>query len=313
MKVIVAVVCVVAATEAGIRAAGARISMDDLHCAMIPAIAAKLSERPPPRILFLGNSLTRRGVRLDSFQDQLADTGLPPVSCEKVFPDDTVVGNWYYLYKCEFAEMSREPELAVFGFVGDQLSDQADFRAGKVAKTVSKLHHLEEIFEHDLVRFDDRAGFLLAFALDSVCKHERVKSRALTVLIPHYKTQTRAINFILQSSASGQAHGGAERPRCTYERLRRLLQILRQGGTRGVFILMPHPGYQSLDPELLRVLADGEALFVDLHGLSARVEGHFPDGYHMDAMAADLYSRAAADAVSGELRRITSRRRETGI
>jgi hypothetical protein len=102
LKVVLVVLVALAACEAGVRKLGPSVSLDDRHCAQIPDIAAGLARRRPPRILFLGNSLTRAGVSLDSFREQLAGTALGEANCAAVFPDNTVVSNWYYLYKCRF-------------------------------------------------------------------------------------------------------------------------------------------------------------------------------------------------------------------
>ncbi len=69
----------------------------------------------------------------------------------------------------------------------------------------------------------------------------------------------------------------------------------------GGFRLMPMPGEQSLDPRLVETIESGGMTFVDCRSLRASTKGHYPDGYHMDPVAAVIYSRAVADAMASHL------------
>ena len=62
--------------------------------------------------------------------------------------------------------------------------------------------------------------------------------------------------------------------------------------------MMPLPGGQSVDTKLVETIESNNMTFFDLRELASRTEGHYPDGYHMDAVAGDIYSRAVAEALA---------------
>jgi len=293
---------VLVACEVALRIAGSRLSFDERHRRAIPAISARLHGAPSPRILFLGNSLTRCGVDLRSFSSELEQNGLPPVRCEKVVPDDTVISDWYYAYRSYFSDRGLSPDMVIVSFVGEQLSDQAGFQVRKLASLVSGTPSLASVFENDLHTLEDRASFLFAYASLAVSRQEEVKNRSLTVLIPHYRSQTRRLNSVIRSHKQQKEATEPAGSQPTYQRLQRFVQLLQQGKTQGVFVLMPGEHSESLDPKLVETLQKNGMVFLDLRYLLPQVDGHFPDGYHMDSMAANIYSRTIAGALHERLR-----------
>ena len=67
-------------------------------------------------------------------------------------------------------------------------------------------------------------------------------------------------------------------------------------------LLVPLPGEQSVDAQLVNTIENNDMTFFDFRGLASRTNGHYPDGYHMDSAAADIYSRAIAEAFAQRFR-----------
>jgi hypothetical protein len=298
-QVLFAVVLALAACEVATRAKVARHAFD-LHKQQIPGTAAELSDQPSPRILFLGNSLTKLGVNVDSFRAAFTDHALQAPACAKVHPDDTTIQHWYYVFERHFSSRNTAPECVIFTFCYDHLSDQVEPRDRRLAKTIQGPAQLTDVLLKDMTSIDRRVGFLMAYLLRAVSDQSELKNAVLNRLIPHYSKETQRLNSVRRKYEEAKvSQEDAPQPAAfTYRRLERLIELLRQSGSHGVFCLMPLPSEQSLDPELVRTIESGGMTFLDLRELICQTEGHYPDGYHMDSVAADIYSRAIADALT---------------
>ncbi len=299
MLLVVAIVLV--AGEVGAHVLSRTFS-DVRHRQQIPEIAEQIREAPSPRVLFLGNSLTRRGISLDAFQDQLRRRGAALGGAWKVCPDDTTLRHWHYTIEKHFLERQPpvSPEYVVITFVGDSLTDQAAQRTRRLALNVQGVRQVVEVLRHDVKCLDEAAYFLASHCLKALAYQPEIKDGILRRLVPYYRSETRRLNqrhqaYLARVSSQKEAEGGT--PAYTYQELQRFMQTLRTSGAHGVFCLMPLPDEQSLDPRLVETIESAGMTFVDFRDLAVHTKGHYPDGYHMDAVAADMYSRAVAEPV----------------
>ena len=85
--------------ESSIRLGSQLLSIDDAHIKSVPDLISELAECKSPRILFIGNSLTREGVDLKELKKELDIAGLHDANIAAVFPDDTTPIHWQYIVK----------------------------------------------------------------------------------------------------------------------------------------------------------------------------------------------------------------------
>ncbi|MDY0171047.1 MAG: hypothetical protein RBS80_31195 [Thermoguttaceae bacterium] len=304
-KVLLSVALVLAATEVGTHVFSRGFS-DVQHRNQIPAIASSLGNAPPPRILFLGNSLTRQGVSLKSFADQLRRHDVQVGGIFKVCPDDTTLRHWHYVFEGHFGNRfgGQAPDYVIVTFVRDHLSDQVDQRTRRMALNVAGMPQVVEVLCRDVRSLDEGAYFFAAHYLKAIAHQPEIKDGILRRLIPHYHAEIQRLNEMQRTCRAKNRVPGPTRPeeaRFTYDQLEQFVSMLHENHCHGVFCLMPLPGEQSLDANLVKTIESRGMTFLDLRDLASHTEGHYSDGYHMDAVAADIYSRAVADALTERL------------
>jgi hypothetical protein len=298
-KVVLVVLLAIAACELGVRALAGE-SANDRHHEEIPAIAAELNSSAAPRLLFLGNSLTRLGIRADSFTEELEKRNLRVGGMAKVTPDSSIVAQWYSLYDGYFSKEVTEspPNCVVVTFVNEYLSDQAPSRHRHSALVVRGPKQIWDVLRHDIHSFDEGADFVVACFSKSVAHQESIKDRLLAAAVPSYKEEKQRLNRLRRASVVTARKTGDEKFKYTYANLRRFMQLMRESGSHAVFCYIPIPGTPILDEQLPREIEQGSMTFIDFRALYERTQGHYPDNYHMDSFAADIYSRAVADALA---------------
>ncbi len=217
-------------------------------------------------------------------------------------PDDTTLSGWHYVYERYFDGKARRqpPDCVVVTFVTDRLADQVELRVRRDARIVSGWRQVAKALRYDVHSIEHRAQFLAAYCVRSVAYQGGIKRGVLGRIVPHYASETRRLNTIHRKYLSEKAEQNhqEQQKEHTYNRLLRFMAMLKRNGSRGVFCLMPLPSKQSLDAKLVETIRSDGMSFFDFRDLSAQTRGHYPDGYHMDEVAADIYSRALADEFS---------------
>jgi hypothetical protein len=281
----VTVAAVLALGEAVLRVGGQRLSADVQHIRSIPARAERLAKADGLRILFLGNSLTREGVRLDVVQEQLGCR--PPAALERVFPDDTTILDWYYLFRNDFAGQ-KAPSVLVLSFAKGQLTDATPIHAERIAGSFGGWSNAREMLGFDLDGLGDRVDYVLASTLRMFSEKERVRDRVLATATPDYRSTAQRLN----DSERVARPGGASRPPETFSRLRRLLQLCRERKVHVIVVAMPVSRGYGVDPHLSEVLREERADFLDMRQAPGLAEVDYADGYHLSPRGAEIYSAA---------------------
>ncbi len=274
--------------------------LDVQHHLALPEIAATLAEAPSPRLLFLGNSLTRRGIDVTTFEGELAKHGMQAGGIAKANPDATAVVQWRATFEHYFATHNPPPDCVVVSFVSVQLTDQVDISNRLTAKLIGGVPQWLDVLRHDVESFDDGAELTMACLFQSIAYQENAKNRILGFVIPHFREQRQRLNDRRRATAAARRNRKGEN-HFTYYRLHRLIESLKDKGCRVVFCLMPLPEVQAYDPQLAVELQNASAMFFDMRGVHPKIEGHYPDGYHMDETAARIYSQELADAFADRM------------
>lgn len=301
-KVLLVVALVLVAGEVGAHALSRTFS-DVQRREQIPETVAQIGEAASPRILFLGNSLTRRGVSLNAFREQLGKHGITVGGAWKVCPDDTTLRHWYYVFERHFAgpPPARSPDYVVVSFVGNALADQVESRTRRLALNVEGARQISHVLRHDLESLDEAGYFLASHWSKAIAHQPEVKDGILRRIVPYYREETERLNWVHHEhraktpATDASAAGTAQ---LTYHGLGQFLDMLKANDCHGVFCLMPLPGEQPLDLRLVETIESAGMTFGDCRGLRVRTQGHYPDEYHMDPTAAGIYSRAVAVALA---------------
>ncbi len=280
-----AVGVVLAIGEAVLRVGGQRLSADVQHIRSIPARAERLAKADGLRILFLGNSLTREGVRLDVVQQQLDCRS--PVALERVFPDDTTILDWYYLFRNDF-EGRRAPNVLVLSYAKGQLTDATPIHSERIAGSFGGWSNAREMIGSDLDSLGDRIEYVLSSALRLFSERERVRDRVLATATPDYRSTAQRLNESERVPKSPAAIRKAEK----FSRLRRLLEACRDRRVHVVVVAMPVPGGYGIDPRFYGVLREERADFLDMRETPGLTGSDYADGYHLATRGAEIYSAA---------------------
>jgi hypothetical protein len=271
-----------------------KLSKDVEHLQAFEALAAKLARAPygQPKLLFLGNSLTRYGVDEAVFSETLTElTGQPPATV-KVVPDNTAVADWSYVFRNQFARPDRAPDMLVIGFEAGHLRDAPSRHPDRLAQYYCTWSDWPELCRRDLPNFESRAAFVLEKSSAMVGNRDRVTRRALDMLIPGYREGMDRIN------ASLMPHGSATIAP-TYDRLGNLIELAQQQKVEVVLAAMPVPERYEFDAELLGLVQKKRVKLIDLRTVDGIEPTMFFDGLHMDAAGGKIYSRALAQQLAG--------------
>lgn len=288
-KVLLPLVVLLLIVEVGIRIVEPRLSLDILHIRRIPAIADSMREAEGTRVLFLGNSLTRYGVNLDLIGSGLEELGTSRTSLHAIYPDDTTVLDWLYLFEDAVVRAGAAPELLVIGFSHAHLTDAPvrpaqTYRLGRFS---TAWQDVPRLFRHDVTELDDRVSVIASKLSAAFADRERLSSRFLD-LLPGYRNSSRQINDVL--GGKGVTPSGAAAT--SFDRLERLAAVASESGSRIVFVAMPTREHYELSPELIEALSAAGADLIDLREVDGLTREHFVDSLHMGSVGGELYSAA---------------------
>lgn len=286
-RVLLFVAAVVLLCEGALRASAGRLSADVKHIRQIPALAAQMARARGERVLLLGNSLTREGVKIAHVRSALECGDGRPVFCEIAYPDDTAVLDWYYLFRHYFSGRSA-PDYLVLGYVKDHLADSETVHADRIAAYFGGWSNASEMLSTDLHTLNGRMDYLLSSALRVFSERERVRLRVLSIVAPDILQAAQRLNEAERMRVGADEAG--KRP--TYTRLERLLELCARRKVRAVFVAMPQPTPSYVDPELPVVLARHGGQFLDMRYTPGLTKEDYADGFHMNPRGAAIYSQA---------------------
>ncbi len=333
MKVIAAVLVLLAGWETVCRLAGPNLDYDRRHIHAFPDIISRLDAGEGPRVLLLGNSLMMHGTKTETVRTELEALRCRGMSVERITPVGTTVLDWHYLLQ-RYAGDGDGPELIVVGFGPSHLDDNNTKRLPRLARHFTAWRSMYELFAHDITGFDDRCQIVLARSLamfgDQLLWQEMVGN----YMTPDFQEGTRQINRTLdqqERARAGEAGSAddAPQPAPQHNRVRRMIRLLRGRGSRVVFVAFPADGYELPAGIAEAIEAEG-ARFIDARGQltddADDADGYHPsattfrkhltsigapglftresdyrDGYHLSETSAEVFSKYIASLVRDEL------------
>jgi hypothetical protein len=291
-RVLLFVVLASAASEAAMRFAAARLSLDLQHIAGIPGVAEAIRRDSSRTVLFLGNSLTRRGLDLRVIGPTLGKG----IHAYAVYPDDTTILDWHYTLERFFVDAGAAPDVVVVGYASFHLDDSAPCHPERIAQYAG-LRYAGELFANDLRSTGARANYLLSSVSMAFAEGGRLRLMVLDHLIPGYRAAAQWLN----SAALGELERNTG---SSLERLKRFLALCRAARIAPVFVAMPVPGSYPLDPRIPATIAAGGGRLIDLRETPGIDDSCYLDGHHLNPRGAVLYSTALAPRLHAALQEI---------
>ena len=285
--------------ECAMRMAGDALSVDMRHIREIPRLANELAAADPIRMLFLGNSLTRQGFDAAVFVQTLQKNGTTPPEVRSVYPDDTTIVEWSALFQHYFPDADRVPDIVVIGFAGNHLSDATTVHPARLGRFCSSLSDLPRIFRYDVVDFEGRSEYLLAYASSVFGNRRRVPRRFFDLWVPHFRQARSEINRNLRTSSAKPTSDRIQ----SYTRLERFGRLLRAQNVRSIAVAMPLPKVYPLDAGLREALDAHGIELVDARKVPGISRASYRDGQHLNPSGARLYSEWLARRLAADLAR----------
>jgi hypothetical protein len=289
--------------EVAVRGVESRLSVDIQHLDEIPSILTDLEDDGlaggAQTMLFLGNSLTRRGVDLELIESSFQSSGISNVRAAAIYPDDTTVLDWLHLYESKVAEENVVPDVVVVSFGDLHLEDRPLTRAQthRLGRHFVSWSSLRSLFSHDATTLADRSEVLLSKVSALFANRERIALRILSFL-PYYQQSARTVND-LNVSANASVDS-AHVP--TFERLRRLIATVEASGAELILVAMPILEGFEVHPSIYALAESHGVDLVDARFVPGLMDEHFEDTLHLDpATGGQIYSRHLASRLAALL------------
>jgi hypothetical protein len=290
IRVIMGVVFLLLVFENLARIVEVRLSKDVRHIREIPRIVERLRKAKPIRVLFLGNSLSRAGIDVETIRQTIQSQAGEGLTLERIIPDDTALCDWYYLYRRFLVNRHVTPDLVVVGYIGNQLEDHSQLHMDRLGGYFGGWTVLQEAFHYDIPGLEDRIRYLLSSMSHLFANQERIRNRMLKFFVPHYHDSAQVLNRATRRLAQKRQ----EQNQLTYQRLRRFINLVQANGTHMALVAMPSYHAYELPDTLVDTVAAEGALLLDLRYVEGLAKDDFPDRYHLSSRGAKAYSSALA-------------------
>jgi hypothetical protein len=282
--------------EIGIRWIEPVLSKDIRHWKKIPDIMRNISGGEGVKVLFLGNSLTRTNIVPSLIKKRINDFNNTKISIARIYPDDTNIVEWYYLFQALRKETEGTPTWVVVHFSHNHLQD-TPLTSEKITRIgfFTAVEDLPLLIQAESFSVDNSVNLLLSKEFAIFRNRERVQRRVLA-LLPYYK---EVVNKINQRMTTKESKGGMADP---YQRLQKLLKVASQNHVLLIFCPAPLPEIWDIDPQLEKIIQDHGMLVLDIRKELSLKKTDFLDGYHLSPAGAKLYSLALGKKLAGLLK-----------
>ncbi|MBN2302733.1 MAG: hypothetical protein JXN60_09480 [Lentisphaerae bacterium] len=300
MKVIAITLLAALSAEIALRLNENNLSLNLRHISEIPALARQLHYGARPRILFLGNSYTRRDTDLQSMAESLKTHGISNLNAVKAVPDATSIIDWHYTFQTFFEHTKNVPDIVVIGFtINRHLSDKSPIDVRLLSRRFCRIQYVTEVFRHDITDADKRILFLLSRASSVVGNQYHVRQRLLDKIIPNYRFGAQEINRLSRIQTTAEQNNNH-----TFTRLERFMALMRKHGIITVFVAMPAPRQEYFHPKLESTIIESGGIFIDCRSVPGINSGSFIDGCYLNKSSAKTYSSYLAEQLVDIIKKI---------
>lgn len=288
IRVVIVVLAALAAMETALRLNEGRISSNIRERILtLPRKQAAMNAAPQQRHgLFLGNSLTLRGVNMERVERDLKGGGLETIRWDKAAPDATTIADWHYITKNYFSTGPGRPRVIVLGFAIGHLQDGTEVWHRRLGRYFTRLADTPEVFGNDVPGYGDRVEFLLSKVSSVLGNRRNIRQRLLEMTIPYYEQAELRINAV----ANRNLRQGFIKPDMNYSRLERFMAMLKAADIRLLTVAMPSRDPYEIDPKLIKTLEAGGVKLLDARKIPGLSAEHFMDFYHVNEKGSEIYT-----------------------
>jgi hypothetical protein len=286
LRALAALLAALLGLEVAARVFETRLSKDVAHLRSLPAQAARLRAAPADhfKVLILGNSLARAGLDRQILRMGLEAKLGRPVVLAAMHPDGSRIEEWQYGYRRYFEQTGARPDLVLLCTGRAHLLDGL-----RDLDSVAAFH----------VSWRDLPGFVREqhLGVDAICQVAAARAsrlfahrrRVQPLLFYHWMPRYEPTVNLIQADGQGKARRSAASEDSARAFLG-LLQTCRATGTRVLLLPVPLPEDYALPDVVAEAAQAGGAVVL---GPPLRLAGrHFPDGYHLNAEGAAVWTAA---------------------
>ena len=252
------------------------LSKDIAHINSIDEIAGDRNS-----IIFLGNSLTRHGIDKNQISNSLFNSS----NIGYIYPDDTSIIEWYYIFKSYFLDKNNLPNNIVIPFAIDHLeSSEIEFEEiQRISKYVPLLRSGFVLNREDL-SLSEVIDFYLCKALSIYANRERISKRILD-LLPKYRQLIRSLNNNIPNQQKALEDAN-------YSHLSDIIQLADSAGCKIWFFAMPVQKSYMIKDEIISIIKKSKySRLYDLRNYDKYGDIHFLDGYHLNHYGATIFTK----------------------
>lgn len=298
---VLCLLALLAALELTFRATGHRLSHDLENIHAIGLTAQTMAAAPPPRVLFVGNSITQAGVDPALFTAEAKRHGADPqLSLYTAYPDSSHAAIWDYLLDRYFIEPGRLPEDVIIVTGRVHLLDAPTNQAQLGAYYVSWAD-VPYYLKHDAHSVDSVIEFMLGRAFTTMTLRTRVSPRFFNVALPYYQENWFILNRAAMTGALVAKPDTQTEVPTTH--LKHLVQVLKQSGVRLTVVAAPMPHPYVMHQSVVAALAQLQVDVVDLNPIPGLTAEHFADEDHLNNIGKDIFTRALSAALPNHWRK----------
>mgnify|MGYP001174653175 FL=1 len=258
------------------------LSKDIVHINSIDEIA-----RDKNNIIFLGNSLTRHGIDKNQIRKLFSNR----MHVGYIYPDDTSIIEWYYIFKSYFIDNNNVPDNIVICFAIDQLkSSDIEFEEIQRISKYVPLNRSGFVIDRENLSLAETIDFYLCKSLNIYANRERLSKRVLNIL-PKYRQLIRSINNNIPNQK-------IEREDSDYSHFTDMIQLADSVGCNILFCAMPIPKNYSINDEIISTLKMSKyCKLYDFRDSNIFSDIHFLDGYHLNEFGATIFTTHLIDSL----------------
>jgi hypothetical protein len=280
---------------------GHQLSHDVENISQISATAKALQLAPPPRVLFVGNSLTQAGVDPALLKEEAVKNGtFPQLSIFTAYPDSSHATIWSFLLDRYFLEPGCVPENVVIITGRVHLLDAPPNHTALGAYYVS-VRDIPYYLRHDARSIENAMDFLLGRCSSTITLRRRVSPRVFDALLPHYQENWYLLSHASMKGALVAGHQSNEN--VSTDHFQRLMAALKERGARLTIVAAPMPNRYEIHPSVLAATKENQIEVLDMNPVSGLTAEHFADADHLNARGKEIFTRALATELTNHWRK----------
>ena len=261
------------------------------------AQASALTQADALRIAIVGNSAAEEGIDRPRLESLLAQRLGKPVRVELFFADGSEIVTWHAMLDHYFWNTGAKADVYVLNFFGT-LADTPRFEFIRVGMFFAKLNEWPYYINQQLQTLSQRIDFALSSTWATFGARDRIRDRALDVVIPGYRDLLGRLN---------RTPIGADEPVTQpqdkrFTALDRTLAKATQHNARIVLTAFPlRTGRYVIDSEIEERARRGEFGLVDLRSTSTLTPTDYRDDIHLLARGRGVFTAQLANELAQAL------------